>query len=156
MINDDEAVSGSPDASLPLSDQDDLDAYNTTDHQVSDEFEDDDENENNLSDSINLEELQALHSSSQQYDNFGLELVTTSSYSDAANLTKIAYVKGNIRTQKEKPQKSGAVNITNNTIDGQRWMKAGRRSRQNHQARDNNYEAITCELKCQHVWHAGK
>ena len=65
MINDDEAVSGSPDASLPLSDQDDLDAYNTTDHQVSDEFEDDDENENNLSDSINLEELQALHSSSQ-------------------------------------------------------------------------------------------
>lgn len=92
-INDDEAISGSPDASLPLSDRDDLDAYENTDHLQTYDSEDDDDNENNLSDSINLEEFQTIHSSSQ-YDN-GVEVAATSS--DPANITKIAYVKGNIR-----------------------------------------------------------
>ena len=46
--------------------------------------------------------------------------------------------------------------MSNNTIDAQRFLKAERRNRDNYQVRDNNYQAITCEVKPYHVWHSSK
>ena len=87
----------------------------------------DEGDEHDLSNSFSLDDLQAFSSSGLQVN------MLAPSSSDAANRTKIAYVKGHIREKIEKPHKHNHVNnVSNNTIDAQRWLKMSRKSRISH------------------------
>lgn len=145
---------GSPERSKFFSDRDDLDAY-LTNEQASDN------SHNGSQNSINMEQLHAFQESALQMacQNTDLAMAALSSavfeVTDRANHTIISRVKGHIREQKQtaKPAKNSAIDVSNHTIDAQRILRIGRKSRFNQRLN----QAITCgEYRPKQVWHAAK